>query len=445
MTIWAQKSLSGWGRVNRANMSAARPEREPGVEAAFSDLDGRSLIAHGAGRSYGDAALNSDNCALLTKRLNRFLSFDGTTGVLTAEPGVTFSDIIATFLPGGFMPPVAPGTGYATLGGGLANDVHGKNHHRVGSLGQHVEWFDLRLPSGERRRVAPESEPELFKATVGGLGLTGIIEVIALKLAAAPSNAVRVRKRRVGDLDNFLDAIDAANETDDYVVGWIDALARGARLGKGVLETASPADENVDDAPRRRPSPPFDFPSFALNALSVRTFNHFYFHRTPKEGSERLMAYPQFLFPLDAIQNWPRIYGKRGFRQFQCVVPFAAGRNALVRMLEATASTGAGSFLAVLKSLGPAGAGYLSFAKNGYTLALDFPNRPGATEFIRQLERIALDHGGRVYLAKDSTLEPEPFAQMYPALGDFRRVIKEFDPEGKMDSDMQRRLRIRGA
>lgn len=445
MTNWATGTYSGWGRVSRARMCAARPERKENAAAALRDRNGDSVIVRGAGRSYGDAALNSDNRAILTERLNRFLSFDAASGVLEAEPGATFAEIFSVFAPRGYIPPVAPGTGFATLGGGLANDVHGKNHHRVGSFGDHVLWFDLRLPGGERRRVNRENEPALFRATVGGLGLTGVIERLALRLAPVPTNAAIVTKQRIGDLDEFLEAIHAANEKNDYVVGWVDALARGASLGRGVLETAGPASESVDERRRKRLAAPFDFPSFALNSLSVRAFNHFYFHRAPKSGAERVMPYPDFLFPLDAIQDWNRIYGKRGFRQFQCVVPFATGRAALQKMLEAVSAAGAASFLAVVKTLGPEGMGYLSFAKEGYTLALDFPNRPGAADFIGKLEQIALDHGGRVYLAKDSTLDHETFAAMYPQLEDFRKVIRDIDPAGVMDSDMQRRLRIRSA
>jgi decaprenylphospho-beta-D-ribofuranose 2-oxidase len=265
-----------------------------------------------------------------------------------------------------------------------------------------------------------------------------------LRLAKAPSNAVDVAKTRITDLDDFLAQLRAANDRSDYVVGWIDALAKGRKLGRGILEEASPSAAGVDFTDRKKPGPPIDFPSFALNPLSIRAFNDVYYGQVPASGKRAHLAYQQFMFPLDAVANWNRIYGKRGFRQFQCVVPFDAAPTALRAMLEKTAHAGRGSFLAVLKSMGPAGPGYLSFAMEGCTLALDFPNGPGADEFIRDLERLTLDAGGRTYLAKDSTLSADTFAAMYPKLPQMRAALERIDPTGAMNSDMARRLNIRG-
>jgi decaprenylphospho-beta-D-ribofuranose 2-oxidase len=464
MPIWADKELSGWGRVLRARSAAARPERMRDLEAAFASARGDSqiargdsqstrgdlliarddsLLAHGAGRSYGDAALNSGGRSVLMSRLDRFLAFDPESGMLVAEAGASFAQVLETFLPHGFAPPVVPGTGFATLGGGVANDVHGKNHHQAGSLGQHIEWLDLRLPSGDVCRVEPARDEALFKATLGGIGLTGAIERICLRLERVPSNAVTVRKRRIADLDEFLAAFAEERERSRYVVGWIDALAKGAATGRGILESASPAAEGVPSAPRKARRVPLDFPAFALNSLSVRMFNQAYWSRVPPGGVERRSAYGEFLFPLDALHDWNRIYGKRGFHQFQCVVPFEEGAAVLARMLETIAKSGRASFLAVLKAMGPAGLGYLSFPRPGYTLALDFPNAPGASELIAQLERLTCDHGGRTYLAKDSTLSAENLRRMYPDLKRFQDVLAQIDPHSQMQSDMSRRLRLR--
>lgn len=440
MSRWAETTFAGWGRVHEARSLAARPERMAELDAAFA-ADG-SLLAHGAGRSYGDVALNGAGRTLVTTRLDRLLSFDPATGVLVAEPGVTFADLFRVFVPKGFVPPVAPGTGFATLGGGVANDVHGKNHHVAGSLGQHLEWIDLRLPDGTRHRVQRSNDAPLWRATIGGLGLTGVIERVALRMRPVTSNALTVRKRRIRDLDEFLAAFADESQTE-YVVGWIDALARGGALGRGILETASPAAEDiVAPAPRGR-RVPFDLPPFALNSVTVGAFNALYRRHVPTSGSTKPMTYEGFLFPLDAIHQWNRIYGRRGFHQFQCVLPFADGAPTLRRLLESIARSGRGSFLAVLKRMGQQGRGYMSFPTPGLTLALDFPNAPGATALIAELERITADNGGRVYLAKDGTLAPELLPVMYPDLPQFRALLDEIDPGRKFTSDMSRRLAIR--
>lgn len=443
MPRWARKQMAGWGRVCRGISAVARPERQSDLDMIIKDSLGESLLAYGAGRSYGDAAINTNGRSVVMQRLDRFLEFDPASGRLVVEAGATFSDVIATFLPRGFMLPVAPGTGFATLGGGLANDIHGKNHHRAGSLGQHVDWFDLRLSSGEVRRVEPERDSVLFNATVGGVGLTGIIERLCLRLKSVPSNAVAVRKQRIRDLDQYLEAFADVQDRADYVVGWIDALATGRNMGRGILETASPVAEQIAIKPVRAKNVPVDFPEFALNPMTVRLFNETYYRRVPKAGLDLHLPYQAFLFPLDAIHNWNRIYGKRGFHQFQCVVPFESGRKALIQMLELIGKSGYGSFLAVIKAMGQAGSGYLSFPRPGYTLALDFPNSRGANEIISQLEHITCDHGGRTYLAKDATLSPANLRKMYPNLEKYQAALAEIDPHGLISSDMCKRLGLR--
>jgi decaprenylphospho-beta-D-ribofuranose 2-oxidase len=442
---WRPLALRGWGRIGRSDALVARPERIREVLGAMADCAGQRVIARGAGRSYGDAAQNGDGRVVLTTRLDRLLAFDEAEGLLVAEPGVTFADLLDTFLPRGFLAPVTPGTAFATLGGGVAADVHGKNHESAGSLGRHLRWLDLLLPSGEVVRTSPSERPDLFAATVGGMGLTGIVLALCLRLQRVPSNAVALREERIGGLDDFLDRLSTAGPATTFSVGWIDALATGSALGRGILELAEPAAQSLEIRPPRQRTVPIDLPGLALSSWSVRAFNEIYWRRVPRAGRTRTVGLGRFLYPLDAVRGWNRIYGRRGFRQLQCVVPRTEGPAALRRLLETTARTGRTSFLAVLKAMGETGFGHLSFPMPGYTLALDLPERPGTLELMRELETITLDHGGRIYLAKDSCLTPEGFFRMYPRLGEFRRVLEEVDPEARLSSDLARRLRIREA
>jgi decaprenylphospho-beta-D-ribofuranose 2-oxidase len=348
------------------------------------------------------------------------------------------------FLPRGWLFPVAPGTGFVTIGGAVAHDIHGKNHEHAGTFGQHVTELDLLTPAGKHVRISPTTAPEIFQATCGGAGLTGLITRIAFRMRRVPSAYVELKERRVPNLEAFVAAFEASKDAS-YSVGWIDALARGASLGRGILQTAEPAMVAPPDVNRSRVrNVPIDFPGFAINSLSMRAFNALYLSRVPKAGRTRLVSYTNFLHPLDAIEDWNRAYGRKGFHQFQCVVPYADGARALRQLLERIAASQAASALTVLKRLGPGRAGYLSFPMEGYTLALDFPNRTGAGELYQNLVDITLDHGGRVYLAKDALLSPDAFERMYPELPIFRGVLAQLDPDANFQSDMSRRLKVRG-
>jgi decaprenylphospho-beta-D-ribofuranose 2-oxidase len=441
---WAQINLTGWGRTSGGAMTACRPERVSELRERVREgpADG-GRIAYGAGRAYGDAALNSQGRVILTRRLNRMLAFDNDSGLLEAEPGVTFNDLLAVFLPRGWLVPATPGTAFATLGGAVANDIHGKNHDRVGSFGDHLTWIDLMLPSGEIVRTTDSERPELFRATIAGLGLTGVIVGIGLRLMRVPSSAVRVRERRCRNLDAFLAALAEARQRATYSVGWIDGLAKGRELGRGLLEEAEPATEAVADTPQRARRVPMDAPGSVLNPITIGLFNAAYYRRVPVGGRERIVPYRRFLYPLDAISDWNRIYGRGGFFQFQCVLPDVSAPRGIRLLLEEIAGSGRASFLAVLKTLGAEGRGHLSFPMRGYTLALDFPRRGGVEDVLRRLERLTLDHGGRIYLAKDAVLSPEGFRAMYPKLPEFQAVLDAIDPEHRLNSDMARRLKIR--
>jgi decaprenylphospho-beta-D-ribofuranose 2-oxidase len=439
--MWTRLELSGWGRSSRATTLAARPTRIGEIEALLAETAAESHIAFGCGRSYGDVALNHDGRTILTTRLDRLLSFDPSSGELVCEPGVRFAELIEVFLPRGFAPPVTPGTAYVTLGGAIANDVHGKNHPTRGSFGDHVVWLELLSADGKRRRVSRERHAEIFRASLGGIGLTGIILALCLRLSPVASNAVELSERRVRDLDDFLAGFAEARQP--YAVGWIDGLARGRQLGRGLLSLAVPAAHDVAPPRAGKLTLPVDLPALTLNPLSIAAFNALYLRHVPSGGRSRRVHFAPFSYPLDSLLQWNRMYGRRGFHQFQAVLPEAESETGLRRLLEEISAARAASFLSVLKRLGGEGEGYLSFPMAGYTLALDFPRRAGVEELLLRLEKITRAHGGRIYLAKDSCLSPEGFAEMYPRLPQFRRVLQELDPQGRMASDMARRLHIR--
>jgi len=433
----ARQTLTGWGRFTYACCDAARPERFAEAEAGFTATDNISL--YGAGRSYGDSALNTGGTSLITTRLDRILAFNPETGIVQVEPGIDFRRLLAVFLPRGWLAPVTPGTGFATIGGAVAHDVHGKNHETDGTFGQHVTELDLLRPDGTTSTITPADD--LFRATVGGAGLTGFITRIAFRLKRVPGGQLQVRDHRLRDLDHFL-AVMEANATASYAVGWIDATATGARLGRGILETAEPIESPAAQPAERARAIPFDFPAIALNPLSVAAFNELYYRRVPAAGRTRTAPWRRFLHPLDAIHGWNRIYGKRGFAQFQCVVPFDTGPAALRALLEVIAAAHQASFLAVLKRTGPGRAGYLSFPLRGYTLALDFPRTAGLDALHARLCAITADAGGRVYLAKDSLLDPASFRRMYPDFPAFAAVRAAADPDRRIRTDMATRLRL---
>jgi decaprenylphospho-beta-D-ribofuranose 2-oxidase len=349
------------------------------------------------------------------------------------------------FLPRGRLVPVSPGTAFATIGGAVATDVHGKNHDQAGSFGDHVQWLDLALPSGEVRRVAPQTDPALFAATIGGIGLTGLILRVCFRLQTVRSASVEVEERRLADLDGMLAALAEARARHTYSVAWIDGLARGRQLGRGILEIAEPAAADAGRPRLAKPrNVPFDLPAGTLNPLSIGLFNELYWRRVPARGRRRSVPFQKFLYPLDALGHWNRIYGRRGFYQFQCVIPETAAASGIAALLEAVSRARRGSFLAVLKTLGGRGHGHLSFPDRGYTLAMDFPRAGDVETLLRVLEALTLRHRGRVYLAKDALLSATGFAAMYPGLGAFRDVLARVDPRRRLTSDMARRLQIQG-
>jgi len=433
---WKQSEYSGWGRVLRAEGRVARPERGAQLRAVAP------LPALGNLRSYGDAALVNAGDAIDMTRMDRLIAFDAETGLLEAEAGITIGEILRIFGPKGWMPTVIPGTGFATLGGCIANDVHGKNHHSAGSFGQHVESLTLIGIDGKPRRISPKREAKVFEATLGGLGQTGVIAAARIQLVRCAGGEMSVSEKRMDDLDAFIDAFERSNAS--YSVGWIDATARGSEAGRGILEEAEFNDDSPFAPAGKTRSIPFNAPSFAMNSLVVKAFNALYTRRIPVDGRTRDRNLADFFFPLDRIYDWNRLYGKKGFHQFQCVVPMEGAAEVLADMLNRIGRSGAASPLAVLKKMGDGRSGPMSFPMEGMTLAVDFPNREKARDLIADLEDRALAAGGRIYLAKDSLAQGRTIRAMYPDVEAFAEVANRVDPERVFETDLVKRLGLRG-
>lgn len=423
-------TLTGWGRALSATCDIARPERAAHVSATAPAMGNR--------RSYGDAPLNDGGTITDMTRLDRILGFDEETGVLDVEAGVCLGVLADLFAPRGWLPSVMPGTGFATVGGAIAMDVHGKNHHGIGSFGQHV--LEITLKQGESiKKVKPSAG--LFKATVGGLGQTGVILSAKLQMLACKGDVMMVTERRMDGWDEFLAALDGSQAT--YTVGWIDATAKGDALGRGILEEGETG-AGLVPKPAKSKKVPFNAPHWALSKPIVKMFNSAYYRRVPDMGRTSVKPISEFFFPLDKIHDWNKLYGKRGFHQFQCVVPIAQA-PALRDMLQLIASSGLASPLAVLKRMGPGRAGYLSFPMEGYTLAVDFPNRAAAVKLIARLEEMTLAAKGRLYLAKDALATGAQIKQMYPEHAKWLKEVQKADPDGVLQTDMTRRLKLRSA
>lgn len=425
-------TLSGWGRYPRVEAEVLAP-RDP---AALAQALARALadgpaIARGLGRSYGDAALGAR--VLDMRGFDRFLAFDPATGVLSAEAGVSLDAIIAALLPRGWFPAVTPGTRFVTLGGAIAADVHGKNHHRDGSFGSFVDSFDLMGPDGAIRRCARDENPELFHWTLGGMGLTGVILRATIRLRRVESGWIRQTMLPAPSLAAAIEAFED-NLDATYSVAWIDTLARGARLGRSLVTLGEHATRaelppalrlTPFDTPRpRRLTFPLDLPGFALNRLTVGAFNALYWRMGVWKTGAALVPWRPYFHPLDAILDWNRMYGRAGFAQFQCALPLAGARAGLEALLGVISASGSSSFLAVLKRFGRQ-EGRLSFPTEGYTLALDFPVNPRTLALLPDLDRIAADHGGRFYLAKDARMSAQTLHQTDPRFTEFAAWRRE--------------------
>ena len=406
-----------WGRYPRqAPARVAAPWwRDEALPA------GSTLLARGCGRSYGDSCLNAGGTLLHTARLDRMIAFDRTSGVLRCEAGATLEQVLEVAVPAGWFLPVTPGTRFVTIGGAIANDVHGKNHHVAGSFGAHVRRFELARSDGSRTECSPEASPERFAATIGGLGLTGLVTWAEVALRPIRSSYLACESIRFADLGEFFALSAESNARFEYTVAWLDIGARGN--GRGIFMRANHVEEDDGSLALALPGPrlavPFEFPSTLLNRASVSAFNAVYY-RAARRGASRTHFAP-FFYPLDAIAHWNRLYGRRGFVQHQSVIPTAAARAGVEELLREVARAGEAPFLSVLKVFGERRSpGLLSFPRPGATLALDLPMRGDRTlALLDRLEAAVVAHGGAVYPAKDARMSPHAFAAGFPRLAQF--------------------------
>ena len=438
--------LSGWGHfpIHEAKLCAPRTLAE--LKAC---VEQGQAIARGNGRSYGDSAIGVQR-TIHMRHFNRMLDFDPDTGVLTAEAGVFLADIIDAFLPRGWFPAVTPGTKFVTLGGMIAADVHGKNHHKDGGLGNFINWIEVMDGGGTVHRCSADQNPELFEWTLGGMGLTGVILRAAMRLRPVQSAWIKQTTYPLRNLDDTLAAFEDHNDAN-YSVAWIDCLSKGEALGRSVLILGEHAlsKDLLDDKARypfegkakRKRIVPFSPPSGLLNRVTVGMFNALYYRNAQRAGLQSLVDCDSFFYPLDAILGWNKIYGRKGFMQFQCVLPLEAAPQGLKELLHRISAAGAGSFLAVLKRMGPEER-RISFPMAGYTLALDFPVSEKTKSLMRQLDEITIRNGGRFYLAKDARMSAQTLHRSDPRVEGFAKMREQLGLSSALVSKQSERLKL---
>jgi decaprenylphospho-beta-D-ribofuranose 2-oxidase len=419
------------------------------VVSALDSADTRGVVTRGLGRGYGDCAQNAGGLVLDGPANAGITDIDLPGALVTAKGGTSLHELMERLVPLGLFVPVTPGTRMVTVGGAVAADIHGKNHHHAGSWCEHLESIRLLDGNGDVRVVSPTQEPDVFWATAGGMGLTGVVLDATIRMKPVTSSRLMVDTDRAADLDSVMSLMSEGDDRYDYSVAWIDVMARGSSMGRSVLDRGRFATEDevraagvtapLEFSTSQLPSPPDLVPSGLLNRASIMAFNELWYRKAPARRRGSLMSIEAFFHPLDMIAEWNRIYGHRGFLQWQCVVPDGAEwviRAAVERLSEA----GISSFLAVLKRMGDENPGHLSFPLKGWTLALDIPVTPGLEPLLDELDDQVVGVGGRIYLAKDSRVRPELIPEMYPRLDEWREVRAKLDPHGRFHSDMARRL-----
>lgn len=438
-----KEDLAGWGNFPIVTSRVVSPGNNSDWVKA---IGGKGLVPRGLGRSYGDQAISQTGLVAVSTRMHHLLHWDETAGILECEAGCSLDEIITCFAPQGWLPMICPGTKFVTIGGAIANDIHGKAHHADGSFVNCVESFTIMLADGKVVTASRTEYADLFEANFGGLGLLGVILTARIRLRKIETTYFRQQSFKVKNLEDMLTALDKYQHFN-YSVAWIDSLAKGRKLGRGVLTVGEAAFfRDLSPALKKNPlavhqksklSVPFFLPAFVLNNFSVSILNKVI--GFVQNSSKDFIHYEKFFFPLDMINNWNRGYGKRGFIQYQFVIPEQNGEAVLRRMLEMIARSGCTPFLNVFKKMG-AGQGLLSFPFAGYTLAIDFPVTPGLKAFTKQLDNEVLAAGGRIYLGKDAMLDKETFQQMYPAYTEWLNIKRKYDPNNKFGSDISRRL-----
>jgi decaprenylphospho-beta-D-ribofuranose 2-oxidase len=445
--------LSGWGRTAWTVADVVSTTDEVHIRSTLTSGGARGVIARGLGRSYGAAAQNAGGTVLEMTSEHDPLGIDAVldpvSGILDVAASVSLDSILRMCVPRGWFVPVTPGTRFVTVGGAVASDIHGKNHHIDGSFGQHVLSMTVMLSSGEIVELSPETHPAWFWATIGGMGLTGIVLRVSLQMLNIHSSKVRVETERLANFDAVCEAMSSDGEDDTYrySVCWVDLLATGSSMGRGVLtrgDHASAAEVESDDPlaydPRLKVSAPGWVPNGLLNKFSIKAFNEAWFRKAPSQRHIGLESIPAFFHPLDGVNKWNRLYGTQGFIQYQFIVPLDR-TDVLRRVIETFSAAGVASFLAVLKRMGPQNLAPLSFPTEGWTLTLDMAaGIKGLAELLASVDAMVLDAGGRHYLAKDSHVSPSAVRRGYPRLEEWMSTREAMDPQGLWRSDLARRL-----
>jgi decaprenylphospho-beta-D-ribofuranose 2-oxidase len=440
-----KKRISNWGNFPVINANE--------MTFVFADqlhdlvLENKDFIARGNGRCYGDASLAAS--VISTLKYDKILSFDKLEGIFECQSGILLDQVLEVIIPAGWFLPVTPGTKFITIGGAVASDIHGKNHYAEGSFSRYVMELDVFLVSGKSVTCSSEINSDLFESTCGGMGLTGVITRVRFKLKKIESSYIRKKQFRAENLEELILLMDR-HRGYTYAAAWIDCLKKGPHSGRGILIVGEHArfselDENKKANPfrkqqRRKFSFPVTLPSWALNVFAVKAFNLVFYSRQNKNEIEELVSYESFFYPLDNILHWNRAYGKKGFIQYQFVIPFEK-KQGLFEVLNKIAERDIACFLAVLKILGKQES-IISFAQEGYSLALDFPFRPGLLEFLDELDHIVIQCGGRLYLSKDARMKPEVLQAGYPGLYIFREVVNKYNPDGRIHSMLSDRLNL---
>lgn len=450
----ARRALTGWANTAPTVATVVAPTDLDALAATLEAVPpgGRGAIARGLGRSYGDPAQNAGGLVIDTTAVSGISHLDLEQGLVTATAGTSLDALMRWLVPLGWFVPVTPGTRQVTVGGAIASDIHGKNHHRAGSWCEHIDAITIATPAQGKRRITPGSDPELFWATAGGMGLTGVVLDATIRLKRIETSRLRVDTDRTRDLDEVLALMADGDHRYDYSVAWIDLMARGRAMGRSVLDRGGFA--TADQLDRRAARDPLDFrsgtiatfpasPVSAVNPATIRAFNEVWYRRAPRRRRDQLQTIPQFFHPLDLVDRWNRVYGRSGLLQWQFVLPLERTEE-LRSIIGDLSVSGTPSFLAVLKRMGPGNPGPLSFPLEGWTLAFDAPaDRSGRlAALLDRLDERVLAAGGRLYLAKDSRMRPEHLAAMYPELPAWRAVRAEVDPDATLVSDLARRLHL---